>query len=85
MELQIQREKINIKKKIGEKNKTIIIEKDVILPDSKPDIIKIQSQSSNIYMNKKEKMEEDKRKRRYLCAFGYEQLSRCGKDDRCRR
>lgn len=57
MELQIQREKINIKKKIGEKNKTIIIEKDVILPDSKPDIIKIQSQSSNIYMNKKEKME----------------------------
>ena len=57
MELQIQREKINIKKKIGEKNKTIIIEKDVILPDSKPDIIKIQTQSSNIYMNKKEKME----------------------------
>ena len=51
MELQIQREKINIKKKIGEKNKTIIIEKDVILPDSKPDIIKIQTQSSNIYMN----------------------------------
>ena len=44
MELQIQREKINIKKKIGEKNKTIIIEKDVILPDSKPDIIKIQTQ-----------------------------------------
>ena len=57
MELQIQREKINIKKKIGEKNKTIIIEKDIILPDSKPDIIKIQTQSSNIYMNKKEKME----------------------------
>lgn len=57
MELQIQREKINIKKKVGEKNKTIIIEKDVILPDSKPDIIKIQTQSSNIYINKKEKME----------------------------
>ena len=57
MELQIQKEKINIKKRIGEKNKTIIIEKDIILPDSKPDIIKIQNQSSNIYMNKKEKME----------------------------
>lgn len=57
MELQIQKEKINIKKRIGEKNKIIIIEKDIILPDSKPDIIKIQNQSSNIYMNKKEKME----------------------------
>ena len=55
MELQIQKEKINIKKRIGEKSKTIIIEKDIILPDSKPDIIKIQNQSSNIYMNKKEK------------------------------
>lgn len=57
MELQIQREKINIKKKIGEKQKTIIIEKDIILPDSKPDIIKIQNQSNNIYINKKERME----------------------------
>lgn len=57
MELQIQREKINIKKKIGEKNKTIVIEKDIILPDSKPDIIKVQTQNSNIYINKHEKME----------------------------
>lgn len=57
MDLQIQKEKINIKKKIGEKNKRIVIEKDVILPDSKPDIIKIQNESSNVYITKKENME----------------------------
>ena len=57
MDLQIQKEKINIKKKIGEKNKKIVIEKDVILPDSKPDIIKIQNESSNAYITKKENME----------------------------
>lgn len=54
MELQIQKEKINIKKKIVEKTKNIIIEKDIILPDNKPDIIKIQTDYSNIYINKKE-------------------------------
>lgn len=54
MEFPIQKEKINIKKKIGEKTKNIIIEKDIILPDNKPDIIKIQTDYSNIYVNKKE-------------------------------
>lgn len=57
MDLQIQKEKINIKKKIGEKNKRITIEKDVILPDSKPDIIKIQNETSDSYITKKETME----------------------------
>lgn len=57
MELQIQKEKMNIKKRIGEKCKRIAIEKDVILPDNKPDIIKVLSDNSNIYINKKEKME----------------------------
>lgn len=57
MDLQIQKEKINIKKKIGEKNKRITIEKDVILPDSKPDIIKIQNEDSDAYITKKETME----------------------------
>lgn len=57
MELQIQKEKINIKKRIGEKRKVIEIEKDIILPDNKPDIIRVQSDNSNIYINKKENME----------------------------
>ena len=57
MELEIQKEKINIKKRIGEKRKKIIIEKDVILPDNKPDIIKVLSNDSNIYINKKEVMD----------------------------
>ena len=57
MELQIQKEKMNIKKRIGEKCKKILIEKDVILPDNKPDIIKVLSDNSNTYINKKEKME----------------------------
>ena len=57
MELQIQKETINVKKRIGEKNKRISIEKDYILPDSKPDIIKVQSESSLPYIRKKENME----------------------------
>lgn len=57
MELQIQKEAINVKKRIGEKNKRISIEKDYILPDSKPDIIKVQSESSLPYIRKKENME----------------------------
>lgn len=57
MELQIQKETINVKKRVGEKNKRISIEKDYILPDSKPDIIKVQSESSLPYVRKKENME----------------------------
>ena len=57
MELQVQKEKINIKRRIAEKCKKIVIEKDVILPDNKPDIIKVLSDNSNIYMSKKENME----------------------------
>jgi len=57
MELQIQKEDIKVKKRIGEKNKRIVIEKDYILPDSKPDIIKVQTENSNVYIRKKDKME----------------------------
>jgi len=57
MELQIQKETINVKKRIGEKNKKVLIEKDYILPDSKPDIIKIQAENSLPYIRKKEIME----------------------------
>lgn len=57
MELQIQKETINVKKRIGEKNKKVLIEKDYILPDNKPDIIKIQAENSLPYIRKKEIME----------------------------
>lgn len=57
MELQIQNEKIDIKKSIGTKKKTINIEKDYILPDSKPDIIKVQNENANVFIVKKENME----------------------------
>lgn len=57
MELQIQKENINIQKIIGGKNKRVVIEKDYILPDSKPDIIKIQAENSLTYTRKKEIME----------------------------
>ncbi len=57
MELQIQNEKIDIKRSLGIKRKNINIEKDYILPDSKPDIIKVQTENAQIYMIKKEKME----------------------------
>ena len=53
MELQIQKETINVKKRIGEKNKKVLIEKDYILPDNKPDIIKIQAENSLPYIRKK--------------------------------
>ena len=54
MELQIQKEKVKIKKKVGEKSKKMVIEKDIILPDNKPDIIRIQADYSNCYISKKE-------------------------------
>ncbi len=57
MELQIQNEKIDIKRSIGNKKKTSSIEKDFILPDNKPDIIKVQNENANIYILKKEIME----------------------------
>jgi len=57
MELQIQNEKINIKKSLGTKRKVITIEKDFILPDSKPDIIEAQDENANAYICKKENME----------------------------
>ena len=57
MELQIQNEKIDIKKNLGNKIKTVNIEKDFILPDNKPDIIKVQNTNANAYIVKIEKME----------------------------
>lgn len=57
MELQIQNEKIDIKKSLGTKRKLITIEKDFILPDSKPDIIEAQDENANAYICKKENME----------------------------
>ncbi len=57
MELQIQNEKMDIKRSIGNKKKTITIEKDFILPDSKPDIIKVQHESPTVYISKKENLE----------------------------
>lgn len=57
MELQIQNEKMDIKKSLGVKQKTITIEKDFILPDSKPDIIEVQDENTTPYITRKEKME----------------------------
>lgn len=57
MELQIQNEKLDIKRNLGIKRKNIIIEKDFILPDSKPDIIEIQNENAVAYVTKKENME----------------------------
>ena len=57
MELQIQNEKMDIKKSLGTKRKVITIEKDFILPDNKPDIIEVQDENSIAYICKKEKME----------------------------
>lgn len=57
MELQIQNEKMDIKKSLGVKQKTITIEKDFILPDSKPDIIEVQDENTTACIVKKEKME----------------------------
>ena len=54
MEINVKKEKINIKKNIGKQCKTILIEKDIVLPDNKPDIIQIQDDNSNIYIGKKE-------------------------------
>lgn len=57
MELQIQNEKMNIKKSLGTKQKVITIEKDFILPDNKPDIIEVQDENATACITKKEKME----------------------------
>ena len=52
------KERLNINKLICEKEENIFVEKDMIVPDSKPDILSTISTSSNICIYKKELMDE---------------------------
>lgn len=52
------KESLNLNKLVCEKKETIFIEEDMIVPDSKPDILNTISTSGNICVYKKELMEE---------------------------
>ena len=53
----IQKESLNVNQLVGKKNKCVIVEGDVIVPDIKPDIINVISSNANCYTYKREIME----------------------------
>ncbi len=58
MEINITKETLNVKKVICEKKEIINIQGDMIVPDSKPDILNTINTSGNVCIYKKEVMEE---------------------------
>lgn len=58
MEINITKEALNVKKVICEKKEIINIQGDMIVPDSKPDILNTINTSGNVCIYKKEVMEE---------------------------
>ena len=74
MEINITKEALNVKKVICEKKEIINIQGDMIVPDSKPDILNTINTSGNVCIYKKEVMEEKIR----LAVFGQKRLSREG-------
>ena len=57
MEINITKEALNVKKVVCEKKEIINIQGDMIVPDSKPDILNTISTSGNVCIYKKEVME----------------------------
>ena len=53
----IQKESLNVNQLVGKKNKCVVVEGDVIVPDIKPDIITVISSNANCYTYKREIME----------------------------
>ena len=74
MEINITKEALNVKKVICEKKEIINIQGDMIVPDSKPDILNTINTSGNVCIYKKEVMEGKIR----LAVFGQKRLSREG-------
>ena len=54
MELSSEEQKITINRLVGKKTKKILIEKDIIIPDIKPDILDTIDSEGNIYIYKKD-------------------------------
>ena len=52
------KESLNINKLVTEREEMIFVEKDMIVPDSKPDILSAINTSGNICIYKKELMDE---------------------------
>ena len=57
MEMDLSKEKICINKLICEKKEIVFIEEDMIVPDSKPDILNTINLNGNVYIYKKEIMD----------------------------
>ena len=57
MELETTRETIMVNKLINEKNDTIAIEGDIIVPDVKPDILNVIDSTGTVCIYKKEILE----------------------------
>ena len=58
MVIDTNKESLNINKIVCEKEEIIIVEGDMIVPDSKPDILSAMNTSGNICIYKKELMDE---------------------------
>ena len=58
MEVQVSKENICINKLVAEKKELVFIQNDIIVPDSKPDILNTMNVSGNICIYKKEIMDD---------------------------
>ena len=56
--IEVKREKLNINKLVAEKKETIFVEGDMIVPDSKPDVLNTICASGVVSLYKKEVLEE---------------------------
>ena len=58
MEIDVSKEQICINKLICEKKEIVFVEEDMIVPDSKPDILNVINLNGNVCIYKKEIMDE---------------------------
>ena len=58
MEVEVSKENICINKLIAEKKELVFVNSDMIVPDSKPDILNTISTSGNVCISKKEVLDE---------------------------
>ena len=82
MEVQVSKENICINKLVAEKKELIFVNSDMIVPDSKPDILNTINVSGNVCLNKKE-VAEDKVKIE-VCINTYVMYLPDSKDDNLR-
>ena len=81
MEIEVNKENICINRLVTEKKELFFIQNDIIVPDTKPDILNTINVTGNICINKKEvldgKVKIDGSIDTYVMCFGFFKNNRC--------